>query len=43
MAENSLNDLIKYLDVTTAQFRHFWDSLTEAEKAEFKATELPKS
>lgn len=46
MAENSVKDLMNYLSteekpVKTEEFMAFWKSLTEEEKAEFKAAELP--
>lgn len=45
MAENKLSDLKKFLSteerpVTNEEFQEFWTSLTDEEKAEFKATEL---
>lgn len=45
--ENSIVDLKKYLStpenpLTMEEFKEFWTSCTEQEKAEFKATKLPK-
>lgn len=47
MADNSIVDIKMYLStpdqppVTVGEFNEFWKSLTDEEKAEFKATELP--
>jgi hypothetical protein len=43
MAENTLKDIQMYLGADGAEFRNFWTGLTDEEKAEFKAAELPKS
>lgn len=48
MAENKIGDLKKFLStpdrpVSMEEMSEFWNSLTEEEKAEFKATELPKT
>jgi hypothetical protein len=48
MAENSINDLKKFLStpenpVSMQEMSEFWSSLTDEEKVEFKATELPKT
>jgi hypothetical protein len=45
--KNSLVDLKKFLStpdrpVSTAEMSEFWTSLTDEEKEEFRATELPK-
>lgn len=42
MAEvnNTLLDLQKYLGVSGAEFRSWWNTLTVEEKAEFKSTPL---
>lgn len=47
MAENKISDLKRYLGtpenpVSMEEMQEFWGSLTEDEKAEFKATELDK-
>ncbi|HMS83590.1 MAG TPA: hypothetical protein PKD12_08070 [Nitrospira sp.] len=46
MAENKISDLKKFLStpdrpVSMEEMQEFWGSLTDEEKAEFKATELP--
>jgi hypothetical protein len=43
--ENSIVDIKKYLSteespLTTKEFQEFWNSLSEAEKDEFRKTEL---
>lgn len=48
MAENSIADLKKFLStpenpVSMAEMQEFWKELTDEEKAEFKAAELPKT
>jgi hypothetical protein len=44
MAENSLSDLMKFFghptEINSAEFRAFWETLTDAEKAEFKQADL---
>ena len=46
MAENKISDLKRYLStdenpVSMQEMTEFWNSLTDAEKAEFKAADLP--
>ena len=46
MAENKISDLKRYLStdenpVSMQEMTEFWNSLTEDEKAEFKAVDLP--
>ena len=46
--ENSLVDLKRFLStpdqpLTMQEFKEFWDSCSDEEKAEFKNTELPTS
>lgn len=40
---NTLKDIQQYLGADGAEFRAFWTSLTDAEKAEYKNTPLPRS
>lgn len=47
MAENTMPDLRNYFNTpekpcTMAEFRDFWASLSDADKAEFKAADLSK-
>lgn len=48
MAENKIGDLKKFFStpdnpVSMQEMTEFWNSLTDEEKAEFKAAELPKT
>ena len=41
---NSIVDIKKFLGpIEGAEFKEFWDSLTDEEKEEYKNTPLPKS
>lgn len=47
MAENSMTDLRNYFNVpekpcSMAEFSEFWKSLSEEDKAEYKAADLSK-
>jgi hypothetical protein len=46
--ENSINDIRKFLNtpenpISMQEFSEFWKSLSDEEKAAFKAEELPES
>lgn len=40
MAENSIQDLRNFFGVDASEMREFWQSLTDEEKAYYKAADL---